>query len=1486
MTSNTTGVQWPPKPPIHSRTHIFHQPSRRLPPSTATFTHPSSSDAEPVLKKQKQGGEPDWLTPPSGLHAQYKGVQSPRGHCSDSSNALTYNAPPPAIGQSDSTQPSSSPTPSLVFPLRSNAGQTQAPRNRNDPLSLQIRGTRSVGAVQTKPFIVDQPSLAPRYPSSARSGNSIESIPQDLSRPCFGEDAADFSPWRGIHAEDVLAESTIKQGFYDKIQVSQNESSTAKPTAWNSLKHKSGLHVLSSLFVSVLDQRQIHGTVTAGCTFKPPPRVTLTDSKREAWLRDLANPTIPLRRLSRTIPHGIRGRALLDHSLAKKIPTARSLWLAKCVGANEIRAFKRKGASGAFAVGGEVKWIKDWTANVEQFLDALVSTCGSDEWKENMTYGLRLANNLSAESLLDRDHYFDWLLNAINQSDLDKVLIYLLIVRSHLEELGHSRRCGRRLAESLLEQLHRIDQHASPDLYIPAKTEIVNLIKIVVVASPASFLLPGRWSTYQPMLQSVLGASQLALFENVSKRNMRLQALAGLSAESEVTTSQALLQAFDSMAPGVDLAKVALKTWEIAPDAQLLVRNCLYWSSSIYREGCARIYTAAGLLRGWSRMGIGIEAPILDFLAVDSKVADLEKGNLYRVIAELIRSKHFSVSNYLNWVIANGLLRRCGKLAEDFSPDVGLLLEIPLYGLSTHTLNLRLNLLRSIGVLIADEGCKLAQMKVHLDRKFQLQHKGSITISKSHYQSSFLEQDTLAVQLGIGHWIQQKLLTTPAPGRLAIEQPQEKLQPSVTTQSYQSHTMFQSHLLETLEDIGDFTTIVDVLMDYSKSQDLRLLTVAAVMVSHYLDVFLASGAANTIFMRLMQQHTKPNDKPGYSVLLEVLVDLAESLPDQWRNTRALRKELQRHEAKLSIAACSPISEHMAEALQTEHPGSSIPCTDDIEQLLTSGTCMDKNVVTDVFEMIWKRFELTWIDSVQSGFIAAGLLARLRLFDAVAIDEMMIRRVDEVLARELRPRLRLIWVPLVCAKIVSFEKLLSRAAYLLEQADKSRIHSELLADVVECLTIGRQKAESSISHLFYRFHSQQRRALRDSSPSIISLLQHMLRLTHNIHEVPPTRLCNLLTDPGFTGMLRTAFGSGLQGQESIRPVLRPILTSEGAVQTLGNLLWPSIDEQERNGRHGRLPVLLEHVTLLGLPLCRLYLEAIVISSSKPSNGAAHEFVSTAMKMLATTSSRTVELWESMISGLPQQQRKTIGEKAESEFFALLASTSKLQREEVRKQVDYLLCMASAADNALHNSASATSILTRMYETIAHVLASHPLSRLSKKPAGVSELRKVDAAAEVWIYEILYALVRLLNIHQTVFRTPNVSEDVITQLLVLLGLFLDHPFPVTYAYLSEDICDFLTMISDSLSPAVQARCIHILQNQYGLKHSRLDYIFAFSNAREDTWLHVSMGTANSSRQPATQHFPIRRWETMQDATPLMTENDTSISLSLFGAKKAVL
>jgi mediator of RNA polymerase II transcription subunit 12 len=206
-----------------------------------------------------------------------------------------------------------------------------------------------------------------------------------LINTCVGY--ADFYPWRGGHPEDQFSDNIIRIGYFDKTpaQTSQ-EAATAKTTLFPALKHKSGLHTLSTIFTSILDRRRHIGQITSASTFKPPPRVTLTDTKREVWLKDLANSAIPLRRLSRTIPHGIRGRVLLEQCLNKNVPTDRAVWLAKCVGANEIRAFKRKGVNTTFVLGGEVKWIRDWTLCVEGFVDAIISAFTEEDWKAKVTY--------------------------------------------------------------------------------------------------------------------------------------------------------------------------------------------------------------------------------------------------------------------------------------------------------------------------------------------------------------------------------------------------------------------------------------------------------------------------------------------------------------------------------------------------------------------------------------------------------------------------------------------------------------------------------------------------------------------------------------------------------------------------------------------------------------------------------------------------------------------------------------------------------------------------------------------------------------------------------------------------------------------------------------------------------------------------------------------------------------------------------------------
>ena len=188
--------------------------------------------------------------------------------------------------------------------------------------------------------------------------------------------------------------------------------------------------------------------------------------------------------------------------------------------------------------------------------------------------------------------------------------------------------------------------------------------------------MPRQWLRYRSMLESASDAPHAAFFEDVCQRNIRLQSMAGSDAESEGMTSQTLIETLDSIAPGTDICNIARTLWEVAPDPELLIRTCLSWSTSIFNTTRARLYISARLLRSWNGMKVDVETHVLHFLAVEANAADSDNASLYRIIAELIRSRHFSVGRYLNWIIANGLVRRHGvtekvcRIATPYSTDI------------------------------------------------------------------------------------------------------------------------------------------------------------------------------------------------------------------------------------------------------------------------------------------------------------------------------------------------------------------------------------------------------------------------------------------------------------------------------------------------------------------------------------------------------------------------------------------------------------------------------------------------------------------------------------------------------------------------------------------------------------------------------------------------------------------------------------------------
>ena len=134
-------------------------------------------------------------------------------------------------------------------------------------------------------------------------------------------------------------------------------------------------------------------------------------------------------------------------------------------------------------------------------------------------------------------------------------------------------------------------------------------------------------------------------------------------------------------------------------------------------------------------------------------------------------------------------------------------------------------------------------------------------------------------------------------------------------------------------------------------------------------------------------------------------------------------------------------------------------------------------------------------------------------------------------------------------------------------------------------------------------------------------------------------------------------------------------------------------------------------------------------------------------------------------------------------------------------------------------------------------------------------------------------------------------------MILSLLLTHYSLDCYPSFCELILDVLAILTDTLTEEVRSQCVRVLRDQHRLQDPRLLFLFGYSESVNDEWLQLMTGaslsgSAATSDEPSagttdsTQQFLLRKWELMQDTTPLITENDTSLSLTLFGARKTLL
>ncbi|KAL9945659.1 RNA polymerase II mediator complex subunit [Verticillium nonalfalfae] len=1381
------------------------------------------------------------------------------------------------------------------------------PTPSKDPTPAVI-ATKKDG--RPKPYSAEVPPDAPRYAPLNRPKADATKVGYGTSataKESHDMGNADFFSWTGNHPEDRLSDAVIKNGYFDKAPVTQAETTSAKPAIFPALKHKNGLNLLSSIFVGVLNQRKHNGQVVAPSAFKPPPRVTLTDTKREVWMRDLANPAISLRRLSRTIPHGIRGKGLLDHCLNKNVPTERAVWLVRCVGANDLRTVKRKGVNGTVVMGGEAKWLKDWTLYVEQFVESVASAFGEVDWKARVQYAIRLATHLYAEHLVDRDHYMDWLVGGLENSTQSKLPMWILISQIYWKDLLRLRRHGRRLANALLSHLTTIQNDPDRDILTQLSTKLTSLLLPLLSSYPDNFLSPTTWLRCRETLLASIPIDNDAVLSAYKALNSRNEILIASSGKSQPANRQILIKQLDTTFQTLYTNELASSCWNVSEDKRMIVRTVLEWSTSFYRPGQARIYVAASLLRAWASTGVDITTAILESIGAAPPQGVTPKRLFYQLISELVRTGQFNVREYIIWLMGRGGMTSSLDTEPDAPCSTRLLIDLPLSALSSSLIATRANLLRRAAFDVAEEARDIDAAWNFIRHALGL--SSNAEVSPVQRRPMPLAKICRAVSNS------SRALQTEVGARLLRIFQTDEYESS--SDIHLSPTAF-NHARSILEAAKDFTTMAEMIKLTSRFPDADILASCADTVNVHLATFAAMNVARNLCDLLLERMKIVNDEQGVRVrpLLVALGALTARLPGLANTSAHLRKELQQIDQSTAIDACSPVSDNMAARLQDAEG----ELNDEIERLLTGGTSLDRPTMDRLFHTVVTRLEGSWAKDSEKQHAYSALLARLRIFDTQHFDVRMTDWVHHVSIMKTRPTLFDIYPFLISLGCLGLSTIMTTTT-----VDPSKVvggqigcTSTYMQEVLQLVVSPLPPKNALSQEEAYRFYVQQRVAPQQHHRELAVLIRNSLieysKLQNSEMSASAPLARQDLRDDVLDLLRLLVLNDSPTTVQILGTKLADSPLSEVLASITTRLLAPTRDPSD--------PMTFETVLELAndftLPFCQLKL-SIGLAASKASGSSGDEQPPSHVDMLSKALDQAVEtknmMWTSVLPYLSEEITDHLKRQAQTRLFSLVPSlktmsTARDSSEDTVRLSESLLSVVEAiirgrpALKATQLNMSMVEKLTELWELLA---ATDIIGK---------DLRM--AIIEHW----LPILLKFITLHTTANEpvlsptqpasmkppTTAAANDVRARMLVVLSgimLELDNiscEEASSGRQLRQTTFDLALFLVDHLPEESRLQCVRAILIGGSLQtpvtsDAGIRYLFSYAAPWMEQFMLAHRQTPTPpSNGPPRPKIPIsvqgsarltpyifRRWELLSEPSPIVGENDTALSLSLFEAIK---
>ncbi|CAE6502670.1 unnamed protein product [Rhizoctonia solani] len=530
-----------------------------------------------------------------------------------------------------------------------------------------------------------------------------------------------FDPPRPGQPEDTLTEHSVKQGYTfvnTALGNVSNDSFSAHGLIYGSLKpsrNRSALALLGDLMSAVYEVRAESSPGIPSNTYKLPPRMTLNDTRKAAWLAELSNPTVPLSKLAKTVLHLPKGPDLLDILYGNNVAVSRAVWYVRILGANETLSAKSRPNYNPAQIG--IEWAGMVTAHLKKqlqdivlpsaprpglpikstFKSTLTQSDTKTKWVSKFAYCVDLLRAFYVEHMVDHGTVLSWLSAQALPANIAQFYFVLRLSEEYLDDIAQHRMFAQPVLEACLAKLVEIESSVVPDVLAGLASAATHVLQRLFLLNPDYFVCARVWTQplYRRLLQSIFhDRAKLALGEFRSDADVAdiMGTFAVVAARNDGLVFRVLperavvdmratiadVQLLNSIGPGTDLASVSyfqpdgsddqklsvLLTWAVTPSqygshrpflaCSLLARRSegTRWQEGIWRWlDESEEARAVGILENEREDSVPSSAGIDD----GSKIMWHSRDAVALLVGELVEKGLFSYAWYMQKLIARGI---------------------------------------------------------------------------------------------------------------------------------------------------------------------------------------------------------------------------------------------------------------------------------------------------------------------------------------------------------------------------------------------------------------------------------------------------------------------------------------------------------------------------------------------------------------------------------------------------------------------------------------------------------------------------------------------------------------------------------------------------------------------------------------------------------------------------------------------------------------